>query len=83
MKSIMNNKLVKEFELVQKEINDKLRLSAKMLKEASELALTHNTSIEKRVYDGVKREHHFQFSAIEDLISSMEDCGWRTSSLTC
>lgn len=68
-----------EFKEVQNAINNKLREAAAALTEATRLANEAGKTLTDYDYD----TDDSMFPAVNDLMSAMDDAGWRTSSLSC
>jgi hypothetical protein len=63
--------LEKTFKEIQKDIRDKTKEAAKLLRQANKIALKSGNSLAD--ISGV----------VGDLYSAMDECGWRTSSFGC
>lgn len=66
-------------ELEFEAINNKLAEAARLLSEAAESAAKHGKDLNDYDYDTDDR----YFPAIDDLMGAIDDCGWRSSSLSC
>jgi hypothetical protein len=65
------SKMEAEFELLEKQVADKLKEAGKLLREANKIAKKSGRDLAE------------MYNAIDPLYSAMDACGWRTSSFSC